>query len=864
MSLTPTQLEELQTIVLELGEEFANNQDWLWNAAIRIQNVGLGPDGPGGQPAFDALVADMVLTQEQVQKYQGRTGSNDSGFDVSVLSTIPPTAILPLGNVGDILYLQTAPNIYTATDQIQITPAGPNSVQLDEVGTTVARTIPAASGGMEVNNLSTGAGFERVLTLSDMGGGVNSLTAGLNINLTGTGVDPIVNLNAAITGVSVNGVTLSNAGVATNFLDETGAYSAPAGGAPGGADTNVQYNNAGAFGGDANFTWDSTDGILTLNQIGAITPSILINDIDPSGIVFQMGGVGSASTSWDIIRSYDNGGVLYWAINDDHSLSAGNQRLDFNHSSVVAPFIRLEDGGDMYIGGATAANSLSIPDVDASPGQLRVGDNMGFKFDEKAAALAADANFGEIWVRNDTPNVLVFTDDTGADTVLGAGFDPTSNQTISGIWEFTNTGGVGFGPSCELDLRNNADTSTTFIQNLGTSLQFGVAGADFGSQIFDIGQTSFAKLQTPPVFIREQAAAEVDVAGDGQLWVRNDTPNVLMFTGDDGVDHQLTPPPAAGAQISGVPVNNQIAIWTGATDIEGVSNLTYDGVSLAVRDATFFVEDTGGPDSITISVTGGEAFINATGGTTLVNLSGAPFYVTETLFMAERASALADVAGRGQIWVNSTPNPNELMYTDESGNDINLVTDLWNNGTRQVVTTALGIEVRDTLHVGVSGASGVIKLGEQASADADEAGYGQIWVETDTPNRLKFTDDSGQDFDVAMVGGFVSDNVFVNVSRNFNTAGNFAANNILYYADGSNNTVTLENSSATTNWPVYTSITIIAPGSGVQTITEGTGVTLFDDTGTDLVGGCTVSQGVQTIFRASTTDYIIFGSGITP
>jgi len=34
-----------------------------------------------------------------------------------------------------------------------------------------ARTIVAASGGMEVNNLSTGAGFERVLTTSDIGGG---------------------------------------------------------------------------------------------------------------------------------------------------------------------------------------------------------------------------------------------------------------------------------------------------------------------------------------------------------------------------------------------------------------------------------------------------------------------------------------------------------------------------------------------------------------------------------------------------------------------------------------------------------------------------------------------------------------------
>ena len=34
--------------------------------------------------------------------------------------------------------------------------------------------------------------------------------------------------------------------------------------------------------------------------------------------------------------------------------------------------------------------------------------------------------------------------------------------------------------------------------------------------------------------------------------------------------------PAGGAAISGTPANNQLAVWTGATDIEGDSNLTYD------------------------------------------------------------------------------------------------------------------------------------------------------------------------------------------------------------------------------------------------------------------------------------------------
>jgi len=60
------------------------------------------------------------------------------------------------------------------------------------------------------------------------GGQVNTVVGGININVDATDpVNPIVNLDAAISGVSVNGVTLSNGGVATDYLDETGNYSDP-------------------------------------------------------------------------------------------------------------------------------------------------------------------------------------------------------------------------------------------------------------------------------------------------------------------------------------------------------------------------------------------------------------------------------------------------------------------------------------------------------------------------------------------------------------------------------------------------------------------------------------------------------------
>jgi hypothetical protein len=40
---------------------------------------------------------------------------------------------------------------------------------------------------------------------------------------------------------------------------------------------------------------------------------------------------------------------------------------------------------------------------------------------------------------------------------------------------------------------------------------------------------------------------------------------------------------------------------------------------------------------------------------------------------------------------------------------------------------------------------GTMSLKEQASANADTAAYGQLWVKTATPNELWFTDDAGND-----------------------------------------------------------------------------------------------------------------------
>lgn len=71
-----------------------------------------------------------------------------------------------------------------------------------------------------------------------------------------------------------------------------------------------------------------------------------------------------------------------------------------------------------------------------------------------------------------------------------------------------------------------------------------------------------------------------------------------------------------------------------------------------------------------------------------------------------------------------------------------------------ISTGLIGIGVRSpSTRLHIDGAfrveGGTIFIEEQAEASADVAGYGQIWVDTATPNVLFFTDDAGNDFQLS-------------------------------------------------------------------------------------------------------------------
>ena len=87
----------------------------------------------------------------------------------------------------------------------------------------------------------------------------------------------------------------------------------------------------------------------------------------------------------------------------------------------------------------------------------------------------------------------------------------------------------------------------------------------------------------------------------------------------------------------------------------------------------------------------------------------------------------------------------------------------FNSGAGDILSFYVGgdkmLSLDESVDTGVTSLIGTLKIAEQANASADTAGYGQIWVDTATPNELAFTDDNGTD--IIGIGKYHYDTKFV-------------------------------------------------------------------------------------------------------
>ena len=257
-------------------------------------------DGSGGIANY--IIADGSTGQTELYYYGSKkfqtenTGARVEG-DLTVSNNLTVTgdilSVVDIDSIKNIKFEGATDN----TNEITLTSADPS--------TDRTITLPDASGTVCVS-----ASGNLVL---DANGNMTTLATVY------TNSDVDVHLN---TSTATSGQILSWTGTDYDWVaDQTGGGG---GGTPGGSNTEVQFNNAGAFAGDSDFTYNSTTNVLTVGSIvsnAAGTPTITSNSavnisVGSSVIIQQNSGgggfrVGNMTTAERNALTAANGEIVY-------------------------------------------------------------------------------------------------------------------------------------------------------------------------------------------------------------------------------------------------------------------------------------------------------------------------------------------------------------------------------------------------------------------------------------------------------------------------------------------------------------------------------------------------------------------------
>lgn len=202
-----------------------------------------------------------------------------------------------------------------------------NGQELDELH-DVAITSVANNHVLQYDTSTTPATWKNK-TLANAGIAASSHTHG---NITNAGA--INSTSGLIVKTGTSGVleTLADSGTAGYVLSSNGAGTLSwvaqtgGGGTPGGSDTQVQFNDGGStFGGDADFTWNKTSNLLTVNgdiQLSTRGDLRFADSDNSNWVAFQAPATVSTNVTWTLPATDGaNGTVL---------TTNGSGKLDFN------------------------------------------------------------------------------------------------------------------------------------------------------------------------------------------------------------------------------------------------------------------------------------------------------------------------------------------------------------------------------------------------------------------------------------------------------------------------------------------------------------------------------------------------------
>ena len=280
-----------------------------------------------------------------------------------------------------------------------------------------------------------------------------------------------------------------------------------------------------------------------------------------------------------------------------------------------------------------------------------------------------------------------------------------------------------------------------------------------------------AKLHSTGQFVLAETTGGVaNSAGYGQLYVKNESPNELYFRNDDNDVIQIT----SGSSLAG----------GGASALNDLSDVTYSSGDLTIS-------------SLDKIITSGDLTFECGGDITL-DADGGDISIIDSSPSAAKPSfsiTSTDSGGFGifQSYYHNSSSPYQTDYLtyksytgkNDAGQDVIYSSDLYNpwsvvdgaeigryvksimaNGTLSTGLQLTG-QTDGSIDVLLGNGDGDVTIKssliitEKASANSDVGASGQIWVKSDTPNNLYFTNDAGNDVQItngsSLAGGSGTD-----------------------------------------------------------------------------------------------------------
>ena len=394
-------------------------------------------------------------------------------------------------------------------------------LDLDNSGAATATTIIArnSAGGITLNvNATTGngqigqtsgAGLAEDVWISMVRNGAVTLNHNNNAKFSTTATGAAV--TGDITATSFNSVALTTGGAATNYLDETGAYSVPAGagGGIGGSITDNQIavgaTTANDIEGSSDLTFDGEDVTIRGNayqlQVHDDTSTGDVADygwLHMQDDVFFVGGTDNSVAQFTAALSIDVVTRLVAVGNNAANLTLnglvktvpGGTDMLFGDNSEI----QIGAGSDVIISSNGTNTTINV-----ASGTLQF-DSAGFFIEEQAAAQADKPNYGQIWVENLASNRMGFTNDAGDDGFFGP-FGIEFRESASRPYGATGAAGgllwlLDLTPN-ELAWTNDAD-QTAFMLNTNHELRYtfdtSTASGDPGTGDFRLNSATMASV----------------------------------------------------------------------------------------------------------------------------------------------------------------------------------------------------------------------------------------------------------------------------------------------------------------------------------------------------------------------------------